>query len=126
MDLTLPSRVESSGTLKDRHWNSLVESLRNGRCVLVLGPEIAADWSESGRAANSGSTTFAGALTDWLTEELIEVSKNVPIVRSLPAIAQLYEDAEAGGFGADKLHTGFVRRFQSGSIEGQRQSKTDR
>ena len=99
--------------MKDRDWNSLVESLRNGRCVLVLGPEIAADWSESGRAANPGSTTLAGALTDWLAEELIEVRKNLPIVRSLPAVAQLYEDAEAEGLGADKLHTQAAQFYTS-------------
>ena len=99
--------------MKDRHWNSLVESLRNGRCVLVLGPEVAADWSESGRAAIPGSTTFAGALTEWLAEELKEVSNNPSIVRSLPAIAQLYEDAEAQGFGAEKLHTQAAQFYTS-------------
>jgi hypothetical protein len=92
--------------MKERHWNSLVDSLKNGRCILVLGPEIAADWSESGRGDDARTpATFAGALKEWLAEELREVSSNPSSAGSLAAVAQLYEDAEAQGFGAAALHS---------------------
>jgi TIR domain/SIR2-like domain len=99
--------------MKNRHWNSLVESLRCGRCILVLGPEIAADWSESGRDGDAHPATFAGALTEWLAEELSEAIKDSSTVGSLAAVAQLYEDADKQGFGAAALHSQAAQFYAS-------------
>ena len=89
--------------MQDRHLNTLVTSLKNGQCILVLGPEIAADWSESGRGGDARTpATFAGALKEWLAEELGEDS-NSATAGSLAAVAQLYEDKR--GFGAAALHS---------------------
>jgi hypothetical protein len=101
--------------MEDRHWDSLVESLRNGRCILVLGPEIAADWSESGRDEDPEKprpATFGGALTEWLAEQL-KVSPST--VGSLAAVAQLYEDERR--FGPAALHSQAARFYASSRLK---------
>lgn len=95
--------------MEDRHWNGLVDSLRSGRCILVLGPEIAADWSESGRD-DAHPATFAGALKESLAKELKIDSRDPSIVGSLAAVAQVYEDRQ--DFGAT-LHSQAARFYSS-------------
>ncbi|WP_430233401.1 toll/interleukin-1 receptor domain-containing protein [Nitrosomonas communis] len=83
--------------MKERHWTSLVTSIRHGQSVLVLGREIPAR-VESG--AQQGDSNMSDALTAKLVAELEEDNRRV-IGDSLPAVAQQYEDAD--GFGANAL-----------------------
>lgn len=83
--------------MKDRHWISLVASIRHGQCVLVLGQEIPARMNSDAR---QGDVDMSDALTAKLVAELEEDNRRV-IGDTLPAIAQQYEDAE--GFGAHAL-----------------------
>ena len=81
--------------MKERHWNSLVTSLRHGQSVLVLGPELAVDAAEE--AAPAGKTTSViDALTRELASELEDDGRRVTGT-TLAAVAQQYEDAQ--GFG---------------------------
>jgi hypothetical protein len=83
--------------MKERHWISLVTSVRHGQSVLVLGPEIAAG---ANGAAPAESSSFADALTATLAAELAEDGRRVS-GGTLAAVAQQYEDAE--GFGPSAL-----------------------
>ena len=60
--------------MKERHWISLVTSIRHGQSVLVLGPEIPAGLA-SGAPAGDGS--FVDALTAELASELEEDNRRV-------------------------------------------------
>ena len=84
--------------MKDRHWNSLVTSIRHGQCILVLGPEIPA--GTVGAPVGAAASSFAEALTGALATELEEDKKRVTGT-TLAAVAQQYEDA--AGFGAIAL-----------------------
>jgi hypothetical protein len=87
--------------MKERHWTSLVTSLRHGQCVLMLGQEVPAAPAEAEEAVPSGrSDSFAEALTRRLTSELEEDGRRVT-GDSLAAVAQQYEDAD--GFGPNAL-----------------------
>ncbi len=91
--------------MKDRHWNSLVATVRRGQCVLVLGPEISAD--SQGRETRPDSLTerLARALADEL-----EVDGRRPAGGTLAAIAQHYEDSE--GFGPAALRAEAERFYR--------------
>ena len=91
--LTLKHGSEGSG-MKERHWNTLVTSIRHGDCILVLGPEIPADNLD---AADAGKRSFVDALTAALATELVEDDPRRRTGTTLAAVAQQYEDAE--GFG---------------------------
>ena len=85
--------------MKERHWTSLVTSLRHGQCVLVLGPEIPVAFQTT-----SSTSSLSGALPEVLRRkfatELEEDNRRVT-GNSLAAVAQQYEDAE--GFGANAM-----------------------
>jgi hypothetical protein len=98
--------------MKERHWISLVASVRHGQSVLVLGPEIPAEVSR-GASAEEGGVSCCDALTGQLAEELEEDQR---LVRrdSLAAVAQQYEDAE--GFGANALRALAEKFYGSSAV----------
>ena len=74
--------------MKERHWNTLVTSVRCGQCVLVLGPEIPAD--TVGAPVDAAGSSFVEALTGALAAEL-EEDDNLHVARTtLAAVAQQY------------------------------------
>ena len=95
--------------MKDRHWTTLVSSLRSGKCVLVLGPEIPVD-----TPGPTGLTTCADALCDRLAQELRDDNKDVNAT-SLAGIAQHYEDAQ--GFGSGALRSQTANFYASAPFE---------
>jgi len=104
--------------LKDRHWNSLVATLRHGQCVLVLGPEIpaqrkagtAAPRQPEGEGADA-ECSFAGELAHALAAELEDDNRR-PSGHTLAALAQQYDDTE--GFGPSALRATAERFYQGG------------
>jgi len=86
--------------MKERHWTSLVTSLRHGQSVLVVGPEIPVKSVSAGQPDATESTTYIEALTLELASELEEDNRRVT-GHTLAAVAQQYEDAE--GFGPNAL-----------------------
>jgi len=98
--------------MKERHWISLVASVRHGQSVLVLGPEIAAQVDREA-ADEQAQTSCCEVLTAQLRGELEEDQR---LVRgeSLAAVAQQYEDAE--GFGANALRALAERLYNSPDI----------
>jgi TIR domain/SIR2-like domain len=93
--------------MKERHWNSLVTSLRHGQCVLLVGQEIPGTPS-MGREG----TTYAEALMLQLAEELRDDGREVTGA-TLTAVAQQYEDAE--GFGPNALRALAQKFYHSGA-----------
>lgn len=72
--------------MKERHWISLVTSIRLGQTVLVLGPEVA------GRASGAGTEAWPVAeLRDALAAELEDEGRRVS-TGTLAALAQQFED----------------------------------
>ena len=108
--LTLKHGSEGSG-MKERHWNTLVTSIRHGDCILVLGPEIPADNLD---AADAGKRSFVDALTAALATELVEDDPRRRTGTTLAAVAQQYEDAE--GFGPNALRALAERFYKSPAI----------
>jgi hypothetical protein len=98
--------------LKERHWNSLIATLRHGQCVLVLGPEIPV--SRANGTAPQGERSFTDELTAALTSELEDDNRS-PRGKTLAAIAQQYEDCE--GFGTGALRATAERFYQSPEFE---------
>jgi hypothetical protein len=97
--------------MKERHWNSLVASLRHGQCVLVLGPEIPVSIaSRDSNTVSDGDLSFAEALRRELARELADDNRRADGT-TLAAIAQQYEDTE--GFGATTLRATAERFFKS-------------
>src|SRR5262245_8516568 len=87
--------------MKERHWTSLVTSLRHGQCVLVLGPEVPVEFlAAAPRPGASDSVLVPDVLTRELVSELEEDNRRVT-GNTLAAIAQQYEDAE--GFGPNAM-----------------------
>jgi hypothetical protein len=101
--------------MKERHWTNLVSSLRQGQCILALGPEVPAD-SSPGDAANSTATsvTYVDALRSKLAQELEEDGRRVTAT-SLAGVAQQYEDAN--GFGPGALRSQAAKFYASASLE---------
>jgi len=97
--------------MKERHWTNLVSSLRQGQCILALGPEVPAD---SGEAAGSADTpvTYVDALKDRLAKELEEDGRRVTAT-NLAGVAQQYEDAEVFGQGAFEVPSRQVLRVRT-------------
>ena len=79
-------------------WNSLVEGLQSGKCVLVLGPDVSAA-SGTGVPATSARDAFCEYLAAQLREEGLAVGET-----ALFGIAQQYEDTPA--FQTVKLKNG--------------------
>src|SRR5215207_9236321 len=99
--------------MKDRHWDSLVTSLRHGQCILILGPEIAATPVFNKQSLDQSSTnniSWTEALIKHLSKEFSDDN-----VRSsgqtLAAVAQQYEDHE--GFGPNVLRAAVGRFLRS-------------
>ena len=87
--------------MKERHWTSLVTSLRHGQSVLLVGQEIPATISAGEKTQTSGKfANCAEALTRQLAEELEDDGRRVT-GDALAAVAQQYEDAQ--GFGPNAL-----------------------
>jgi hypothetical protein len=86
--------------MKERHWTSLITSLRHGQSVLVVGPEIPVKSASAGPPDATESTSYIEALTLELASELEEDNRRVT-GHTLAAVAQQYEDAE--GFGPNAL-----------------------
>jgi hypothetical protein len=78
--------------MKERHWISLVTSIRHGESVLVLGPEIPAGVAV-GAPADVSDQSFVEALTAKLASELEDDNRRV-MGNTLAAVAQQYEDSE--------------------------------
>jgi hypothetical protein len=95
--------------MKERHWISLVTSLRHGQSVLVLGPEIPVGLESTTPGGEAGGT-FVDALTAELAAELRDDNRRVT-GNTLAAIAQQYEDAE--GFGPNALRALAERFYKS-------------
>jgi hypothetical protein len=96
--------------IKERHWNSLITSVRLGRCVLVLGPEIPARVDLNPSNSTEDWVTFPSALANHLRNELAQDGRTVTI-STLAAVAQLYEDAE--GFGPAALRSAAAQFIKS-------------
>jgi hypothetical protein len=87
--------------MKERHWTSLVTSLRHGQCILFVGQEVPGTPSIEPRAPDAvKGVTCAEGLTMTLAEELKEDGRDVEAA-TLAAVAQQYEDAQ--GFGPNAL-----------------------
>jgi hypothetical protein len=87
--------------VKERHWNSLVGSLRHGHCILMLGSEIPVSVSSTDpKVVAREDTSLAEELKRQLALELEEDNRS-PRGNSLSALAQQYEDTE--GFGPSAL-----------------------
>ena len=83
--------------LKERHWNSLITSIRHGQCVLLVGQEIPGTPSiEAEALAPVDGGTYSEALMFQLAEELREDGRDVTGA-TLAAVAQQYEDAQGLG-----------------------------
>ena len=83
--------------MKERHWTSLVTSLRHGQCVLFVGQEIPGTPSiEAGAPASVKGATSVEGLMFKLAEELREDGRDVT-PSTLTAVAQHYEDAQSFG-----------------------------
>ena len=67
--------------MKERHWTSLVTSLRHGQCVLMLGQEGSATPAEADRAGSRNDESFAKALMRQLADELEEDGRRVMATR---------------------------------------------
>lgn len=95
--------------MKDRHWISLVASIRHGQSVLILGPEIPITGQSIDSQVES-ATSFCSALTAKLTAELEEDNRRVT-GETLATVAQQYEDAD--GFGANALRASAEHFYKS-------------
>jgi hypothetical protein len=99
--------------MKERHWTNLVSSLRQGQCILALGPEVPADSEEAAGSADT-PVTYVDALKDRLAKELEEDGRRVTAT-NLAGVAHQYEDAEVFGQGA--LRSQAVKFYASARLE---------
>jgi hypothetical protein len=102
--------------MKERHWSSLVTSLRHGQCVLVLGPEVPVEFPATAPhpPGASDAALVPDALTRKLASELEEDNRRVT-GNTLAAVAQQYEDAE--GFGPNAMRA-VAEKFYKSHIYG--------
>jgi hypothetical protein len=97
--------------VKERHWNSLVGSLRHGQCILMLGPEIPVSMRSANNTIDSKEiVNFSEVLRRQLAREL-EEDDRCAYGNTLAAIAQQYEDME--GFGSSTLRATAERVLRS-------------
>jgi hypothetical protein len=82
--------------MKDRDWTNLVESVRTGSCVLVLGPDVPAVPKDADPSAPQKNISVREAFCGKLIKFLEEESKNKIEERSMFALAQMYEDSPLG------------------------------
>jgi TIR domain/SIR2-like domain len=95
--------------MKERHWSSLITSIRHGQSILVLGPGIPATQQDATGTATA-DTSLAQILQSALTTELEEDNRLVT-GETLAAVAQQYEDAQ--GFGPNALRALTENTLQS-------------
>ncbi len=95
--------------MKERHWISLIASIRHGQSVLILGPEIPVAFLTT-TSADQENENLAEVLTAELTSELEDDGHQVA-GKTLAAVAQQYEDAE--GFGPNALRALTQRLYRS-------------
>jgi hypothetical protein len=88
--------------MKPWQWNYLETSLRHGRCVLVLGPELAIETPGAADGSVPTGTDTRGMLSRHLASHLEQAGHQVPTT-NLAAVAQIYEDANE--FGNAALHS---------------------
>src|SRR5262249_46537159 len=97
--------------MKERHWTSLITSLRHGQCILFVGQEVPGTPSiEAGALAPVKGATYAEGLMFELAKELKEDGRDVTLA-TLTAVAQHYEDAH--GFGPNALRARAQEFYQS-------------
>src|SRR5579862_9701134 len=66
-------QITGGGRVKERHWNSLVGSLRHGHCILMLGSEIPVSVASTDpKAVTREDTSLAEELKRQLALELEE------------------------------------------------------
>ena len=87
--------------MKERHWTNLVSTLRDGRCILVLGPDVPTDVQVPGGGA-AVPVIYTDVLKETLIQELRDDGREVTAT-SLAGVAQHYEDAS--GFGPETLRS---------------------
>src|SRR5580704_12436916 len=80
--------------MEDVQWDSLVESLQTGSCVLVLGPDIPAVSLAVDATSLNNKTSVRGAFCDYLIT-LLEKEDVKIHERVLFALAQQYEESRA-------------------------------
>lgn len=101
--------------MKERHWNSLVATLRRGQSVLVLGPEIPVGSAlRNAAGAPPDDSSFSDELARALASELEDENQHAG-GKNLAALAQQYEDTE--GFGASALRAKAARFYNQASFE---------
>ena len=77
--------------MKDIQWASLVESMRTGSCVLVLGPDVPAISRAVNKSVPQEPISVREAFCQFLTKQLEEENLRVD-EKALFALAQMYED----------------------------------
>jgi hypothetical protein len=77
--------------MKDLQWASLVESVRTGSCVLVIGPDVPAVPREPGPTGAQEQISVREAFCQFLTSQLEEENLRVD-EKAMFALAQMYED----------------------------------
>jgi len=77
--------------MKDIQWASLVESVRTGSCILVLGPDVPAVSRAVDQNAPEEPISVREAFCRFLTKQLEEENLRVD-ERAMFALAQMYED----------------------------------
>jgi hypothetical protein len=93
--------------MKELYWRTLVDNVRRGQCVLVLGSElpfVSADTSPAALGSSDAPpvVTMGTALGSHLARQLAQ-EQDEPIGGGLAGIAQQYEDTR--GFGAVMLRS---------------------
>lgn len=97
--------------MKPRYWKELVDSLQQGQCILVLGPEIEVEPpAGEAHAEPTPVRTCADWLAEYLTKQLKAEDCQVP-EQTLMAVAQQYEDEHK--FGATSLRSEAAQFYQS-------------
>src|SRR5574337_688291 len=74
--------------MKDSVWMSLISSMQNGQCILVLGPDVPACREGNSKEVESVRDAFCQYLRNQLNEEYQTVTET-----TLFALAQQYEDS---------------------------------
>lgn len=80
--------------MKEVLWDGLVESLQLGKCVLVLGPDVAASRTGPSEGTTPADASLRDVFCQYLAEQLEQENQNV-VERALFAVAQQYDDSPA-------------------------------
>lgn len=108
-------RDSIGAAVKERHWNSLIATLRHGQSILVLGPEIPVGHaSDDAHAPLHEERSLTDELALALASELEDDNRRLG-GKTLAALAQQYEDTE--GFGASALRAKAERFYKSSAFK---------